>query len=206
MDFVIVGAGGHASDTLEVALRAGWRCAGTLSDAEPELDRLTGRGAKALGAVNDPRADLPWLAAIGYPEARAKVVARLNGHTTPPLVDPSAVVSPTAELAEGVTVFWLAGLSPLVKVGPHSFVSYGATVGHDTSVGACVSIMPGAHVSGDVTIGDQVLVGSGAVILEGRTLGESAKIGAGAVVIADVAPGETVMGVPAGPGAAITPL
>jgi acetyltransferase-like isoleucine patch superfamily enzyme len=40
-------------------------------------------------------------------------------------------------------------------------------------------------------------LGSGAVILCGVTIGEDAMIGAGAVVTRDVAPGETVAGVPA---------
>lgn len=196
MDFVIVGAGGHASDTLDVARRAGWRCAGALADVAPEHDRLVGRDVKILGPVDSSQVGLPWLAAIGYPGPRAQAVARLDGEATPALVDPTAVVSSAAELGEGVTVFWLAGVSPLVEVGPHSFVSYGASVGHDTRLGAFVSVMPGARISGDVTIGDHVLVGTGAVVLEGRTLGEAARIGAGAVVTADVAPGDTVTGVP----------
>lgn len=40
-------------------------------------------------------------------------------------------------------------------------------------------------------------LGSGAVILGGLTIGEGALVGAGAVVTHDVAPGETVAGVPA---------
>ena len=40
-------------------------------------------------------------------------------------------------------------------------------------------------------------IGSGAVILGGVTIGASALVGAGAVVTKDVAPGETVAGVPA---------
>jgi UDP-2-acetamido-3-amino-2,3-dideoxy-glucuronate N-acetyltransferase len=40
-------------------------------------------------------------------------------------------------------------------------------------------------------------IGSGATILCGVTIGEDAMIGAGAVVTRDVAPGETVAGVPA---------
>jgi UDP-2-acetamido-3-amino-2,3-dideoxy-glucuronate N-acetyltransferase len=40
-------------------------------------------------------------------------------------------------------------------------------------------------------------IGSGATILCGITIGEKAMVGAGAVVTRDVAPGETVVGVPA---------
>jgi acetyltransferase-like isoleucine patch superfamily enzyme len=47
------------------------------------------------------------------------------------------------------------------------------------------------------TVEDGASIGSGAVILGGITIGAGALIGAGAVVTRDVAPGETVAGVPA---------
>ena len=50
-----------------------------------------------------------------------------------------------------------------------------------------------------ITIRDDVWIGAGAAILQGVTIGEGAVIGAGAVVNRDVPPGETYVGVPAGP-------
>ena len=58
-------------------------------------------------------------------------------------------------------------------------------------------MLPGARVAGAVSIGAGALVGSGAVVLQGLTVGAGATIGAGAVVTRDVAPGVTVVGVPA---------
>jgi len=49
------------------------------------------------------------------------------------------------------------------------------------------------------TIGDDVFVGQRSVVLGGVRIGDAATIAAGAVVISDVAPGETVAGVPARP-------
>jgi serine acetyltransferase len=59
--------------------------------------------------------------------------------------------------------------------------------------------MPNAAVSGDVAAGHRVLVGTGAVVREGVCLGDDVCIGAGAAVVGDVAPGLTVVGVPARP-------
>jgi maltose O-acetyltransferase len=50
-----------------------------------------------------------------------------------------------------------------------------------------------------VTIENECLIGTGAVILQGLTIGRGATVGAGAVVTRDVAPGSTVVGVPARP-------
>ena len=50
---------------------------------------------------------------------------------------------------------------------------------------------------GRVNVGDHAFVGAGAVILPRLKIGAHAVIGAGAVVTRDVAPGSTVVGVPA---------
>ena len=49
----------------------------------------------------------------------------------------------------------------------------------------------------ETVVGSGASIGSGAVILGGIRIGRDALIGAGAVVTRDVAPGETVAGVPA---------
>ena len=54
-----------------------------------------------------------------------------------------------------------------------------------------------------VTIEDGAWLGAGAMILPGVTVGRNPIVGAGAVVTRDVAPGETVMGVPARAASAV---
>jgi acetyltransferase-like isoleucine patch superfamily enzyme len=56
-----------------------------------------------------------------------------------------------------------------------------------------------SHGTGPITIGDQVFVGQRATILGGVTIADGATVGAHAVVTKDVAPGQTVVGVPARP-------
>jgi serine O-acetyltransferase len=48
-------------------------------------------------------------------------------------------------------------------------------------------------------IGDDVFIGSGAKIIGGVLIGSGARVGANAVVLHDVAPGVTVVGIPARP-------
>jgi acetyltransferase-like isoleucine patch superfamily enzyme len=98
------------------------------------------------------------------------------------------------------------------KISSHTFVCEGVTIEDDVFVGHGVMFIndrrPRATADGQLqTEGDWTVVptnvrrgasiGSGATILCGVTIGEDAMIGAGAVVTHDVAPGETVAGVPA---------
>jgi acetyltransferase-like isoleucine patch superfamily enzyme len=55
------------------------------------------------------------------------------------------------------------------------------------------------HGTGAITIGDRVFIGQRAVVLGGVTIGDGATVGAHAVVTRDVAPGRTVVGIPARP-------
>ena len=53
--------------------------------------------------------------------------------------------------------------------------------------------------TGAITIGDRVFLGQRSVVLGGVTIGDGATVGAHAVVTRDVAPGQTVVGIPARP-------
>ena len=98
------------------------------------------------------------------------------------------------------------------KISSHSFICEGVTIEDEVFVGHGVMFIndrhPRATSGGELqTESDWVVVptrvrrgasiGSGVTILCGITIGEKALVGAGAVVIRDVAPGETVVGVPA---------
>jgi acetyltransferase-like isoleucine patch superfamily enzyme len=58
------------------------------------------------------------------------------------------------------------------------------------------------HGTGPIRIGDDVFLGQRSVVLGGVTIGDGATVGAHSVVIRDVAPGQTVVGVPARPAGA----
>ena len=98
------------------------------------------------------------------------------------------------------------------KISSHSFICEGVTIEDEVFVGHGVMFIndrhPRATSDGELqTESDWVVVptrvrrgasiGSGVTILCGITIGEKALVGAGAVVTRDVAPGETVVGVPA---------
>lgn len=98
------------------------------------------------------------------------------------------------------------------KISSHTFICEGVTIDDEVFVGHGVMFIndphPRATADGQLqSESDWVVVptrvrrgasiGSGVTILCGVTIGEKAMVGAGAVVTRDVAPGETVVGVPA---------
>lgn len=72
-------------------------------------------------------------------------------------------------------------------------------IGSGTQIGPFVTIgVRGGELRGP-TVGSGVFIGTGAKLLGAITIGDGAQIGANAVVLDDVAPGATVVGMPARP-------
>ena len=100
-------------------------------------------------------------------------------------------------------------IHPGAKIGRNFFIDHGFTVvGETAEIGNDVTIYqnvtlggtnPSTGVGGKrhPTIEDDVVIGSGAQVLGPITVGRGAKIGANSVVTKDVAPGATVVGIPA---------
>ena len=89
-----------------------------------------------------------------------------------------------------------------VVIGETAEIGEGVTLYHDVTLGGILpSVNSGAqaHTKRHPTLGDDVIVGSGAQILGPITVGAGARVGANSVVVKDVAPGATVVGIPAKP-------
>jgi acetyltransferase EpsM len=204
---VLLGAGGHAAVVAEAAARSGWRVVGIASrevpdasgpfegaewlgdpDGEEARGRLAAhaaRGASLHAAVGDGTVRKRWLAAHGGPSAFVTVI------------DPSALVSPTATVERGAFIAAGAIVHPRATVGAGAIINTRAVVEHDCVVGDFAHVSPGAILCGAVRIGPGAQVGAGAVVIPNRAVGELATVGAGAVVVKDIEPGVTAVGVPA---------
>lgn len=99
-------------------------------------------------------------------------------------------------------------IHPEAKVGRRVFIDHGmgVVIGQTAEVGDDCTIYQGVTLGGvsvargtkrHPTIGKEVIIGAGAQVLGGFTVGDGARIGANAVVLHEVAPGATVVGVPA---------
>jgi sugar O-acyltransferase (sialic acid O-acetyltransferase NeuD family) len=108
------------------------------------------------------------------------------------------------EIGEGALISPFVTLTSNIRIGAHFQANLYSYVEHDCIVGDFVTFAPRVACNGNVHIGDHAYIGTGAVLRQGRPgaplkIGEGAVVGMGAVVTKDVAPGTTVVGVPARP-------
>ena len=201
-DFVLLGAGGHASDVL-AALESALPNAtvAVASDGSVHTVRFADRAVVMSGDLNAAFGrSSKFLSAVGYPTSRRRVVERATSAGvvwSEAVVHGDATVHPSTSFGSDVVILGQSWLSAHVSIGDHSNVAYGVTIGHDSALGSFVAVMPGACISGDVTIGDDLMIGANATVLEGLSIGSGAVVGAGAVVTRDVSAGAMVVGVPA---------
>lgn len=203
---IIMGSGGHASVLVEaIRMSAAYAIQGytvkmkpdhadqwagltLLGDDEciPQYDPLRVRLVNGVGSTGSST-----IRTRLFDEWKAK------GYRFASIVHPTAYISTSAQLGEGIQVMAGAVIQTGVTIEHNTIVNTRAVVEHHCEIGAHSHIAPGAVVCGNVHIGSGVHIGAGAVIKQGLRIGDCAVIGAGAVVIRDVPAHQTVVGVPA---------
>ena len=103
---------------------------------------------------------------------------------------------------------WLTGIEihPGAKIGHRFFIDHGmgVVIGETAEIGDDCTIYHGVTLGGTSwqegkrhpTLEKNVVIGAGAKILGPITLGDGCRIGSNAVVLKNVAPGDTVVGIP----------
>jgi sugar O-acyltransferase (sialic acid O-acetyltransferase NeuD family) len=201
---VIIGAGGHGRETLDIveacnAVTPTYDFVGFCAD-QYELALIDRRHVEVLGGVDALQTTVAaYVIGIGTSETRRDLDAQVSGfgREAAVLAHPSSSCGSDLRLAPGVILAAGARVTTNVTLGRHTHLNVNAVVSHDCQVADYVTLSPGVLVNGTVTLGEGVFLGTGAVVLPGRTVGAWARIGAGAVVTEDVASGQTVVGVPA---------
>ena len=146
-------------------------------------------------------ADLGFVIAIGNPygDIRLKLHALLLGRGLWPVsfADPTALISSSALLGEGLQVMPAAIVHNDVRIGLQCIINTRALVEHDCVLEDGVEIGPGAVLCGRVQVGSNSWIGANATVLPRVRIGPNTIIGAGSVVVKDI-PGNCVaFGAPA---------
>lgn len=202
---IIIGAGGHAKVIAEILrLTAKYEIIGLLDPAC--VGKKIG-GFPVLGGdefLPRLRADRISYAFVGVGGTgnnlpRMQIFERISalGFTFANAIHPSATISDSVHLGQGVAVMAGAIINPDVVIGDNVIINTGAIVEHDCNIEAHAHISPGAVLCGKVRVGVATHIGAGAVVRQGINIGAHAVVGAGAVVVKDVPAHSVVAGVPA---------
>lgn len=196
-ELYVVGSGNFALEVIEFAYAAGFEVEALVEPIDSSRVGGTAHGFDVLAMAPPPVADAKFVVAVG--SGRAAIAAELtaSGWVAASVVHPSAVISESARLGEGVVVGPLVVVGAATEVGSHSLLGRGVLVGHHTTLGSGTVVNPGGNIAGLVTGGSELTVGMGASVANGLSLGDRAVIAAGAVVVRDVDAGSRVQGVPA---------
>ncbi len=154
--------------------------------------------------ARDPAARSRLEVALCYPGLHALVLHRLARRARDAgLHVPARLISHLARALTGIEIH------PGATIGRRVFIDHGmgVVIGETAEIGDDVTLYHGVTLGGTSlthgkrhpTLGNGVIVGAGAKILGAITIGAGARVGANAVVVADVAPGASVVGIPAKP-------
>ena len=204
---VVYGSGGFAREVAWLASECGHQVTAFIDDNRATWG--TRLNEIPVMSLEDARREYPHagvVAAVGSPATRQQLVekARSAGFAPLDLIHPRIERSKWVEYGEGAVICAGCILTTNIRLGAHVQINLDCTIGHDVVLDDYATLAPGVHLSGWVHVQKHAYFGTGAVVINGTSdapiiIGEGAVVGAGACVVKSVAPGATVVGVPAKP-------
>ena len=201
-DYVLVGGGAFARELHDwftpSFVAAGNRFTGYLDDGDEPM-RGTGHDLPQLGTIAGyrPNPAHRLVMAVASPEGKQRVVAALGAERFASVVHPTAWVSASARVGQGVVIGVFADVSANAVVGDFATVNAYGSVGHDADLGDYATISSYVDLTGYAKVGRASFIGSGARLLPKVGVGERCTVGAGAVVVRSVGDGVTLYAAPA---------
>jgi sugar O-acyltransferase (sialic acid O-acetyltransferase NeuD family) len=196
----VIGYSGHGFVAVDILLCGGARVVAYCDREKKTIDPFS---LQYLGPETDASA-MEWLRhnnyfiAVGDNRIREKIYRQLTQTLSTPVnaIHPSAVISPSVKLEDGIMIAAGAVINPLAHIGKGAICNTSSSIDHECVVGDFAHIGPGAILCGNVKVGDRTFVGAGSVVRQGITIGNDVMIGMGCVVVKDVPDGMIVIGNP----------
>lgn len=147
------------------------------------------------------KSDYEVVISVGEPVARKALYEKLKKDDVAlaTVIDPTAIISPSATIGEGTIIFEYALVHCNVKVGKNCLMQPFTAFGHRSVIGNHCVFSSRFCPGGDCTFGDCVYCGMQSIIKEKLTIGSNAVVSMGACVFQDVAENSVVIGNPARP-------
>lgn len=195
----IVGYSGHAYVIIDILLSAGRLvtayCDQEVKEFNPYHLNYLGKESDVINKLKK----FDYFACVGHNGIREKIHTNLSQFLGNPInaIHPSAVISASVKMGDGIMIAANATLNPLVELGKGVICNTSTSIDHECKIGDFCHIAPGAVLCGNVTIGRNTFIGANSVIRQGINIGNNVLIGAGTVVIKDIPDNATVIGNPA---------
>lgn len=198
---LILGAGGHGKVVLECAISSN-----NLVDIAFLDDSKVGQcvqGYKIIGGIKELESfkeEYDYaIVAIGNNKLRLNLIDKLinAGYSVPSIIHPSAVVSSSSHIGQGVVILPGAVVNAEAQIQKGAIINTRAIIEHDNIIEEGVHISPGVNLGGTVHVGRYTWICIGATVINNIEIGENCIIAAGAVVTQNVEENLMVAGVPA---------
>lgn len=113
------------------------------------------------------------------------------------LIDPSTVVSSSAQIGLGCVIFPQCYVGAHARIGDFLFCLAGTVINHNDMIEDHVTLTSGVVLAGDVHVEAESYLGQGCTVREMVTIGRGSVLGMGSVVLHDVAANSVMVGNPA---------
>jgi len=204
---IIIGAGGHAKEILEILC---------IQDKLKNLfffDNIT-KGLpdylydkfkilKTYKEVSDLLIkDNRFIIGVGSPIIRHRLsqeFIKIGGALTSIIAPNASIGRWNCEIQQGVNIMQKVFISSDVLIEESVLINAGSNIHHDCKIGKYTEISPLVGIGGNCEIGEFCSIGLGAIILPNIEIGNNVIIGAGAVVTKNIKKNSIVSGIPAKP-------
>ena len=186
-DIVIDGFGGHAKSVADCIERQGKYHIVGYTDVEDKHTRYAYLGTDEelshLFAVGIKHA-VVGTGYMGKSSIREKIYEDLKtiGFSLPVIVDPSAIISETAEVQEGTFIGKGVIINAEANVGKMVIINTKALVEHECVIGDFAHVAVGAVLCGQVDIGKAVFIGANTTIIQCKKVDSGRLIPAGMIL------------------------
>jgi sugar O-acyltransferase (sialic acid O-acetyltransferase NeuD family) len=143
--------------------------------------------------------ELEVIIATGEPILRKKLYEKVKGLNLrmATLIDPSTIVSSTANIGEGVIITPFCSISSSVILSKNTAINTNTIIGHDITIGEHTVVSSFVNVGGACIVGSDSYLGMGVQIKEGLTIGSKVILGMGSVVFNNIPDSVIALGNPA---------
>ena len=146
-----------------------------------------------------PADSVRLLISLGEPKYREMLYERVHAsdYRLATIVHPTAIVSVSATLGEGVFIQDNVSVSSEAIIGDNVWINGKTIIGHHSVIGSHSTVCSFSIIAGHTTLDKCTYVGVSSAIRDELTIGAYSIISMGSVVMRDVRPEKIVMGNPA---------